>query len=256
MKKFIALRGLFVLVLRGAFRSPRATNDMFYGLSLCRLTPAQPAGNISVQPYTIAIDPGHGGFDTGAQYIVDEIEVIDQTARRLYRLLEADENFMPVYTRTKEEDPESRERCRTAKNAGAALLISLHANCDSSRKSHGFECFPLPPGRRLHRDSLRFAQLITREMAAAGHYLRGSEVKDGIKYAYYQGKRKIIVESTDTKARSGRSFGILENSACPAVLVEQCFITNHNDVNNWGTPEGCRRAAECYYRAIKAYFGV
>ncbi|MBR6519246.1 MAG: N-acetylmuramoyl-L-alanine amidase, partial [Oscillospiraceae bacterium] len=72
--------------------------------------------------------------------------------------------------------------------------------------------------------------------------------------AYYYGKDKKIVDSTDTKVRTRQSFGVLEKTNCPAVLVEQCFITNNNDVAQWTGENGCKKAAEIYYSAIKQYF--
>lgn len=258
MKKHIKTTAVFFLLglVSSVAVSDRAVaaNDILYGVSLCALTPAMQVQAVAIQPYTIAIDPGHGGVDTGAQHLVDEIDVINRTAQYLYDMLDRDEDFMPVFTREYDTDPESSRRCRTARNAGASLLISIHANCDSAKSTHGFECFPVPPGRQTHQDSLRFAGIVTRLMAENGHSLRGSRVKDGIKYAYYQGKNKIIVESSDTKVRSRKSFGILEKSPCPALLVEQCFITNYADVQNWRTDAGCRKAAAIYYNAIKEYF--
>lgn len=239
-----------------SFFAPSVTvSEVLYGVSACAVT-----GNLfptlnSSPPYVVAIDPGHGGTDTGAQSIVDECDVIDKTAARLYELLDSDRNFIPIYTRTT-NDPESRERASIANSAGAALLISLHANSDSHRSAKGFECFPTPPGRTHHIDSLRFATLIAAEMKAAGHTLRGSDGKTGVKYAYYNGANKKIVDSTDDKIRSMKSFGILEKTNCPAVLVEQCFITNYEDVENWAREGGCKRAAKVYYTAIKQYFSA
>ena len=46
---------------------------------------------------------------------------------------------------------------------------------------------------------------------------------------------------------------MLKNMDCPAVLVEQCFITNAADVEKFGTEEGCKTAAAAYYRAICRY---
>ena len=91
-------------------------------------------------------------------------------------------------------------------------------------------------------------------MAAAGHTIRGGGTKTGIKYAYYYGNEKRIVESSDDKVRSRKSFGILEKTNCPRLLVEQCFISNYDDVHNWASEEGCKKAAELYYRDIKQYF--
>ena len=42
--------------------------------------------------------------------------------------------------------------------------------------------------------------------------------------------------------------------SCPAVLAEQCFITNQADVEAFGTEEGCKKAAAAYYRAICRYW--
>ena len=228
--------------------------EAIYGVSLCNVS-LQTATISKGPPYVIAIDPGHGATDTGAQAIVDEYKVIDQTAEYLYTLLESDENFIPVMTRI-DTDPESGPRADVANSAGASLLISIHANCDSHKSSKGFECFPTPPGRIYHRQSLYFAQLVTQQMATAGHTLRGGESKTGIKYAYYYGKEKQIVESSDNKIRSRKSFGVLEKTNCPRLLVEQCFISNYDDVQNWATPKGCKRAATLYYHAIKQYLSL
>lgn len=231
---------------------PMAINEILYGISLCNVS-SYVNVVVTQPPYVIAIDPGHGGMDTGAQAIVDEYKVIDLTADYLYELLAKDENFVPIMTRT-DTDPESGPRAEIANSSNASLLISIHANCDSHQSSKGFECFPTPPGRTYHEQSLHFAQLVARQMADAGHNLRGGENKTGIKYAYYFGNEKRIVESTDNKIRSQKSFGVLEKTNCPRLLVEQCFISNYEDVQKWGTPEGCEKAANLYYNAIKQYF--
>lgn len=227
--------------------------ELVYGIGQCSLSPAAVAVAATRPPYVIAIDPGHGGMDTGAQAIVEEYEVIDATSAYLYQLLENDPDFIPILTRT-DTDPESSARAETANNACASLLISIHANSDSHRSSKGFECFPQPPGRAYHSQSLHFAQLIVEQMRAAGHTIRGDENKTGIKYAYYYGDTKKIVDSADSKVRSRKSFGILEKTNCPAVLAEQCFITNYSDVENWATDAGCHKAAQLYYAAIKQFF--
>lgn len=253
------MKGKFVLALCFVLFAftflGRNLNEIAYGVAVCDIDKKAESIDISSPPYVIAVDKGHGGVDTGAQHIVDEIDVIEKTGELLYELLEKDENFTPVFTRDKTSDPDSRQRCRVAKQAGASLLISLHANCDSHKSAHGFECYPIPKGRANHENSLKFAKILCKNMEQRGHYLRG-ENKDGIKYAFYSGKNKIIVDSTDAKIRSAKSFGILENSPCPRVLAEQCFITNYSDVENWATNRGCKKAAEIYYKSILEYFGL
>lgn len=88
-------------------------------------------------------------------------------------------------------------------------------------------------------------------MRSAGASLRG---RGGIRYIYYIGETKQLVESSHTEVREERSFTILEDVNCPAVLAEQCFVTNEADVAQFGSEEGCQRTARAYYEAICAYF--
>ena len=118
----------------------------------------------------------------------------------------------------------------------------------------GFECYPAVPGRTWHNESFYFAQLLAKGMQAAGASLRGH---GGIRYIYYlENDQKQLVESTHTEVRAERSFTLLEDVDCPAVLAEQCFVTNEADVMQFGSEEGCARTARIYYEAICEYFGT
>ena len=88
-------------------------------------------------------------------------------------------------------------------------------------------------------------------MGGAGHRLRG---ENGIRFAYYNGKSKRIVDSTDTKISEQKSFGIVERPYCPAVLVEEGFITNASDRAALCTDSACEQAAELYYQCIIDFF--
>lgn len=124
----------------------------------------------------------------------------------------------------------------------------MHGNSDPySSDSYGLECYPQPPGRTHHEDSLRLAHLIADKFGAAGQRLRGNA---GVRYIYYAGDdesgyEKQVVEESDSTVYSEQTFGLLEKTDCPAVLVEQCFVTSEADVAAWGTDDGCRRAAGC-----------
>lgn len=205
-------------------------------------------------PFTVALDAGHGGMDTGAEAIVTELPVCENTVDALYALLDADPNFYPIRTRPNGQDLSIKDRTQTATDAGAAILLSVHANSDKSAPSaYGFECFPAPPGRVYAEESMQLAKCIAQQFGESGQRLRG---ESGIRFAYYNGKSKRIVDASDTSVHTQKSFGMLEYSHCPAVLIEQCFLTNQSDVNTWATPEGCTKAAQLYYNAICAYFGT
>ncbi len=205
--------------------------------------------------YTIAVDAGHGGGDTGAVGVLRESDMTAQTAALLTQRLAADPHFHPVATRPEDTAATPAERSAAANQKHPDLLLSIHGNSDgNSADTAGFECYPVTPGRKEHDDSMRFASLLVQRMQAAGASIRGT---NGIRYAYYdENDQKTIVDSADDTPRSETTFTILERSRCPAVLAEQCFVTSAADVDAFGDADGCARAAECYYLAICDYFDV
>lgn len=205
------------------------------------------------EKYIVAVDSGHGGADSGARGLVREVEVTQTTERVLLAWLRADPSYTAVQVHTPDCELRPRERVRAAEDAGAELFISLHANKDSHASSYGFECFAVPPGRPWHEESRDFARLVCARMQAAGARLRGG---DGVRYAYYRGGVKLMKESADEKEYGWPTFGVLQRAACPAVLVEQCFLSSAEDLDAFGDADGCARAARCYYLAVCDFFGT
>lgn len=204
-------------------------------------------------PYRVAVDAGHGGSDPGAQGIVNEAEMNAWTAQALVNWLKADTNYIPLSTRDDYDTTVKPSERATYVNALAPqLLLSIHGNsAPEGSTAFGFECYPSVPGRTWHRESFYFAERLAERMRAAGAHLRG---KGGIRYIYYEGENKILVESDHSEVREERSFTLLENVDCPAVLAEQCFVTSETDVAQFGDEAGCQRVARIYYEAICAYF--
>lgn len=203
--------------------------------------------------HRVVIDPGHGGYDVGAVGIIEETRMTEQTALLLYGMLEADERFSVRLTRKEGEAASLSDRCRAAKTHRAHLMLSIHGNSAEDTSASGFECYPAPPGRSHHADSLRFAGLLTARMKETGASLRG---ENGIRYAYYdENGKKAFTESSDTSIRTESSFAVVDSSGCPSVLAEQCFITCAADVDAFGDEDGCAEAAKAYYLAILDYFG-
>ena len=228
-------------------------------------TAPQPAAATAAPEDTrpvVAIDPGHGGVDRGSEGPgFGEYEMTWRTANDLADLLEADGRLRPclTLTETESQDPDSprimpSERARRAAEAGAALLLSIHGNSDPVYGASGYECYAIPVGRDHHDESLRFAQLVAAEFGALGQRLRGA---DGVKYIFYdQDDNKYERDATDTTVYTDPTFGVLEYAECPAILSEQCFLTNSADVDLLGDEDGCQLAARQYYEAICQWFGL
>lgn len=202
----------------------------------------------------IALDAGHGGDDPGAIGFQQESDVTEVTVSYLELFLSEDENYYPILSRQYGKGEGIEKRCSRTRQQGAKLFLSVHANYSEDETAHGFECFPTPPGRDTHKESLRFAKAIVEGMRNMDITIRGV---DGIRYAYYdENGTKLIVEATDPTQYDYPSFGVVERSGCPAVLVEQGFVTNAEDMDKVGTRAGCQQAAARYYRAVCSYFGT
>lgn len=205
------------------------------------------------KPYTIALDAGHGGVDIGAEGIINEVELTERTVAELQTLLEEDGRFRIILSRKEGEDMSITERNEKFQKKHPDLMLSIHGNASDDSSANGFECYPSPPGYENHEVSLAFARLLAEEMETVGAKLRGSGT-EGVRFGYYDSSgEKVLVDSTDTEIYDMDTFGMLKNMDCPAVLVEQCFITNEQDVAEFGTEEGCKKAAAAYYRAICRY---
>ncbi|AMJ39786.1 N-acetylmuramoyl-L-alanine amidase family protein [Anaerotignum propionicum] len=210
------------------------------------------------KPYIIGLDAGHGGVDTGAVGIIEEVALTEKTTAKLAELLEADGRFRVVLSRKDGEDKTVTDRNKLFQRAKPDLVLSIHANSGEDASAYGFECYPSPPGKKNYERSLAFAQYIAMEMKVAGARLRGP---DGVRFGYYVpdetgNTSKLLIDSTDTQVYDYDTFGMLKNMTCPAVLVEQCFVTNEQDVKDFGTEEGCAKAAQAYYQGICQYLST
>ena len=204
----------------------------------------------------IAIDPGHGGTDPGSEGSgLWEYEMTWQVANELVNLLEQDGRYAPVLTITEEESQNSdmprvepAERAQRANDAGAVLLFSIHGNSDPSGTASGFECYAIPPGQQYHDESVALARLTAQKITQTGQPLRG---QDGVRYIYFDTyDNRMVYESSDETPRNEPTFRLLADADCPAVLVEQCFLTNPQDAARLATPSGAKQAAKAYYEAI------
>lgn len=212
--------------------------------------------SVGEPPYRVAIDAGHGGSDPGARGVIEEKEMTAATARELWYWLEQDPNYIPLKTRETAEDTATPiQRAEAASAQEPQLFLSIHGNsAPDGAQASGFECYPTVPGRTWHTESLYFARLLANGMQTLGASLRGY---GGVRYLYYlENDQKQLVEITHAEVRAERSFTVLEDIDCPSVLVEQCFVTNVEDVERFGSEQGCKEVARVYYEAICSYFGT
>ncbi len=202
----------------------------------------------------VVIDPGHGGTDGGTEGLILEKEMTTAVAGYLYDLLEEDGRFQVVLTRSLVDDEYTflSQRVKIATAASADLFLSIHGNAFDGESVRGTECFPIPPGRDYHEESLAFAQLIAAGLGAEGATLRG---ENGVRYAYYDDNEALYYEEESSAVLvDDATYFVLQDVTYPAVLVEQCYISSTADMEIFGGEDGYAMAAQVYYQAICDYF--
>lgn len=215
--------------------------------------------------HVIVIDAGHGGKDPGALAVNGgkERDITLKAALALRDLLEQTGEYEVRLTRDTDVYVEHEDRVTMARNWGAELFISLHADAAGSASVAGASVYTISARgeTRIDRESSRndwkiaiedgtpgqlnglledlvkretktrsaeFAELLLPELAAAGPVLRNTHRNAG----YY----------------------VLLAPDVPAVLVELGFVTNADDAKRLQSEKGRKAAVTAIASAIDAYF--
>ena len=194
-------------------------------------TPATPS--TSSKRIKVAIDPGHGGYDSGAagRNGVLEKNVTLAVSLKLGQVLK-NSGIDVVYTRTSDRCPwpsnknaELQMRCDIANDANADYFVSIHCNSADTSAATGIETY-------YDRDSKRgnvLAQNIQNELVREFGYKNR-----GIKPC---------------------GFYVVRHTKMQAVLVELEFISNSNREKMLNNPAYQQRYAEAIARGIKDTMG-
>ena len=215
----------------------------------------------------IAIDPGHGGYDTGTMgpHGLLEKDLCLDVALRLGRLIH--ENLPGaevVYTRKEDQHVSLEERTAIANDANADLFLSIHANSSDSRATRGVETFYLSLA-----NSQEARDLASRENALAGSSLhnlpeliqkiaRNEKLTESREFAtdIQQSLAAQLQTVSHQEANRGvkqAPFVVLTGANMPAVLSEISFVSNASDESMLLEGDQRQRIAEGLYRGVAAY---
>ena len=187
--------------------------------------------------YVIALDPGHGGVDPGAQGNgKSEADLTWKIAVACKAKLER-YGFKVVMSRGQSGSYGSNDflyRVQRCVKKGAQAFVSFHINSGSSA-AHGAEVYaPTANGTSYTKASVELAQKVMNNLSALGLTYRGViQMKVGDEFA-------VI--------RCAREQGI------PGILIEHGFISNSGDVWKYFSDAGCKRLGEADADAIIAQF--
>ncbi len=156
----------------------------------------------------IVVDPGHGGKDPGAVSASGVRESdINLALARAFAAVSKEAPYETLILRTADVYMSLEDRARLANEAGAAAVLSFHANAAEDPFAYGYELWTSPG--QTAADFLATA-IFNRLFAAMLTYGR-NDYSDG---------------DPDKEAR----FYMLRRTAAPAVLIEFGFVTHPQDL--------------------------
>ncbi len=179
----------------------------------------------SAQGHTVALDAGHGGRDPGAigPTGLREAEVVLDVAQRVRDLLSQD-GVRVLMIRDSDATVELDDRTRMAREGGATVYVSIHANASTRAAVNGTETYYLTP------QSLALAQMIQDELGA--------------------------VLSIPSRGIRTANFIVLRDNDVPSVLVETAYISHADDEARLRDQEFRQEIAEAVHRAIMRFLAV
>ncbi len=233
--------------------------------------PPVPAAAPAVRPYTVVLDPGHGGLDPGAMRDgVREKDVVMGVAREMARLLEQLPGYRAVLTRDRDCSVSLSRRVGLAREEHGDLFISIHCNTHPRPVTAGMEIYFLSLKGATDRQS---HDLANRENAADLVGLASDEHPDDDVLSILMDLRMARVLDQSSKLaehllgavdRSGpvearrvkqARFQVLRTLAMPAVLVELAYLSNRDDRRLLQSRSGQVDLARTLLLGILAYRG-
>jgi N-acetylmuramoyl-L-alanine amidase len=226
---------------------------------------------VSSSPPVIALDPGHGGVDSGARGLrgLQEKTLVFDFCAELKRQLDATKRYAVVMTRDGDQYVDLDDRVDIARKANASLFISVHADTLSEDTYVSGSTVYTVADRASDAEAARIA---ARENAAGRGPGRASELdnpdvadilfdlkrRETRTYAHIFSRGLVdnLRSATRLNHNPERSAGfvVLKAPEFPSVLVELGYLSNAQDVLSLSSAEWRARAAAAMVKAINAFF--
>jgi N-acetylmuramoyl-L-alanine amidase len=254
---------------RQSFETAASAANVF-GLSSKKPQPAAtPAPNASNKP-VIVLDPGHGGVDLGASSAHGDIEknIVLDFATTLAARLESKGRYKVVLTRGSDVFVPLPERVQIARDANAALFVSIHADTLNEAHVQGATVYTVSE-RASDSEAARLADKENQSDAAAG--VVGSEdvaeVQDILQdltrretkaFSHVFSRTLVALWKNaghlNKNPQRSAGFRVLKALDVPSVLLELGYLSNDKDLANLVSPEWREKAAGTLAASIDSFF--
>ena len=255
------------LFFRKTMKYLRYTTFIIILILTCIVSPSY-----AQKKFTVVIDAGHGGHDSGAVGRYSKEKNINLVvALSLGSKIEASyPDVKVVYTRDQDIFLTLQERADIANNNNADIFFCIHTNANKSSTAFGAETYTLG----LHKSqsnldvAMRENSVITLEEDYKARYqgfdpsapdtyimfefMQDKYIDKSIELASAIQNQFVQTRRYDRGVRQA-GFWVLAKSACPSVLVELGFISNRAEEDYLNTSEGRDEMANSIFRAFELY---
>jgi N-acetylmuramoyl-L-alanine amidase len=218
----------------------------------------------------VVIDPGHGGVDPGATGVsgIYEKYITLAVARELKTVLEKGGRYKVHLTRDRDVFIRLRDRIAIARQYGADLFISLHADSVANPALKGLSVYTLSQtasdneaqaladkenkadliaGIDLSHESADVANILI-DLAQRETMNRSAVFAGGV--VDEVGRETVLLGNTHRFA----GFAVLKAPDVPSVLVELGYLSNEAEERNLRQPEYRTKLTRAVARSIDRFF--
>lgn len=234
-------------------------------------TPLPPLG--IDRPILVALDPGHGGEDTGAigPGGTREKDVVLAIGRRLKKLIDSQPNMRAYLTRDNDYFVPLNVRVQKARRVQADLFISIHADASPNHSAKGSSVFALSQHgatssaarwmakRENDADLIGGINLGAHNQQVAKVLLdlsTAAQISDAMSVGL-----RVLTEMAKINVLHGRKveragFAVLKAPDIPSILVETAFVSNPTEERLLRSPAHQEKIANAILSGVKGYFAA
>lgn len=215
---------------------------------------------------TIAIDPGHGGTDSGAigAKKTREKDVVLSISKRLGAELKK-RGYKVAFTRSTDKFISLDERNALANANKSDLFISIHANAVESRKVKGLQTYYLNNAtdgaskrlaERENKSSKKGMSDLERILSTLVQNESTIESSKLAKLVQSEILRELSPYDLEDKGVKTALFYVLVGAKCPSILVETSFISNPEEEVRLKNPKYQAAMAAAIADGVEKYIKV
>jgi N-acetylmuramoyl-L-alanine amidase len=219
----------------------------------------------------IAVDPGHGGYDPGAvgRAKTREKDVALAVSRELASRINAEHGMKAVLIRNGDYFVGHRERMAIARQDGADLFVSIHADAVDDRRAYGATVYVLSLKGASDEESRLLAQRENASVQVGGVSLDdkdevlASVLLDLSQNAALSASLEVGSEVIHELSRIGKvhrrtvqqaGLIVLKSPDMPSILVETAYISNPSEEKLLNDRRHQAKLANAILAGIRNYF--